>query len=74
MFWSGALVLISVAEALDDMLELLRHRLTRLLSGVHKPAAFPGDLGQQHPDGGVPGGPWGSPHSLRDFFERELSS
>lgn len=50
MFWSGALVLINVAEALDDMLELLRHRLTRLLSGVHKPAAFPGDRGQRRPD------------------------
>lgn len=55
MFWSGALVLINVAEALDDMLELLRHQLTRLLSGVHKPAAFPGDLGQRHPDRAVRG-------------------
>lgn len=50
MFWSGALVLINLAEALDDMLELLKHRLTCLLSGVHKPLTFPGDPGQQHPD------------------------
>lgn len=51
MLWSGALVLINLAEALDDMLELLKHQLTRLLSGVPKPAAIPGDhAGRRHPD------------------------
>ena len=50
MFWSGALVLINLAEALDDKLELFKHQLTRLISGVHKPAAFPRDPGQRHPD------------------------
>lgn len=44
MLWSGALVLISLAEALDDMSELLKPQLTRLLSGVCKPTSVPEGL------------------------------
>lgn len=51
MLWSAALVLISLAEALD-MSELLKHQLTRLLSGVWKPTAVPeGPAGLRHPNG-----------------------
>lgn len=44
MLWSAALVLISLAEAPDDMLELLKPQLTRLLSGVCKPTSVPEGL------------------------------
>lgn len=72
MLWSGALVLINLAEALDDMLELLKHQLTRLLSGVLKPTHPPGMVwARWHPDSPVLG--LVVPCSIHDFCEREPS-
>lgn len=44
MLWSAALVLISLAEALDAMLELLKPQLTRPLAGVCKATSVPEGL------------------------------
>jgi hypothetical protein len=60
VLWSAALFLISLAEALEDMSELLKPQLTRLLAGVCKPTSVPEGLaGLRHlnstaPKPGVP--------------------